>query len=544
MADDVGGMGNVVDFFKSAIQSSQGTAGALSGYIGQSVGLSKDLQAAILAKGNADKIVNDAAMTGQMQGQQAALKVATALGTNMDNVGEQMTKLSQDRAQSYQDMVDVRDKIHQKESVQFLDDPLQYLLNTLTLPADREQLAYSQDKLNMAGQQQDNLITTTSASAAAQKAIAQTITQSSIDAAGESILDQAKENSLATKWQAMSFGAENLKAIQSLKEGNFRDAMALGQYEVAMSAKQIQDLADEQLYKAYTAASNAVGGQIMPLNSFKAARVNGLIDMHDPNQVAFVKQGIGILNGMNFKAENPLQAIGMIQSVNGRLTNDFQNNALGSAVATYQQMREQAKTGQLKGPDGKPIMLDLSKKPDQETFMQLVNAQVRNSYLAQMNTIPGNDTTNPYAPKGITNFGTVPQVAATNTYKNVLSGLPPNSTPDVVANAVYSAIKSGTVTTDDAAAALAGGYFSEQVHVNSGLDFNKIGLPSLDTSRTGQYNIQIATGSGLFGKGVSTVDVRDPLSWKLFFAKKISTDALRANIANEPTLRTTLPFTP
>jgi len=122
---------------------------------------------------------------GELAAQENAIAVRQALGNDINDPDSLMAMMVQDFRETSIAARQQQMAIAQKQQVGLFDDPLQYMVNYVTLPDEKNALAATQGRADMAAQTIQNMQALTTASAQAQKATAQTMTK-------QSVLDQAQ----------------------------------------------------------------------------------------------------------------------------------------------------------------------------------------------------------------------------------------------------------------------------------------------------------------------------------------------------------------
>ena len=168
--------------------------------------------------GNANVIIDSTKAAGELRAQQNARRAASSLGSNMDDVAEIMTSLGNQIKSSYVEANNALDVIHSKESVGFFDNPLEYIVNQLTLGTDYEAYNYHAQKYNVAEKTMADLTALTDSTVKAQNAIAETKTAATVQATADLAAANATAASAKIRQENMLYNVQGLESVQRLNQ--------------------------------------------------------------------------------------------------------------------------------------------------------------------------------------------------------------------------------------------------------------------------------------------------------------------------------------
>lgn len=191
--------------------------------------LSQQVTDATVASGKDDVAINSQQAQGLLAAQDAARQVAASYGGNPDDVSFIMNKLGAQWMDTEQQRLQALDVVKQKQSVSFMDDPLQWLSNKLTVNTDINQYNDLEEKSNTLYDQLEKINTLNTSTAQSMKAIAQTQTAATVAATTDLAAQKANIANANAKLQGILY---NVKGIQ--------DVTQLGQDQVDNTVKQAQ----------------------------------------------------------------------------------------------------------------------------------------------------------------------------------------------------------------------------------------------------------------------------------------------------------------
>ena len=129
-----------------------------------------------------NSIIEDAKQAAALSTQAAKLKVANTFGVNMEDQGAQVYKLSQIAQQEWNNKEASFQKIKEKQSIGLLDNPIEWILNHLTINDDIDSYNLSEERMKSAEEQILKLNSLAQAQNVTQSQIEQSVTQASAEA--------------------------------------------------------------------------------------------------------------------------------------------------------------------------------------------------------------------------------------------------------------------------------------------------------------------------------------------------------------------------
>lgn len=175
-----------------------------------------DAQTAI---GLNNAIVLNAQNSAALATQNAKLKAGAIFGADLSQQGEQLTEATQVWNTAYQQQLSAAQAIQEKDSVSFLSDPLQYVINQFTVNDDIRAHNAAMQVKDTAKAHIDEINAMSDATARNQINFSQSITQASIDAAAQTALKTAQIAADKAKSEGLSYNIEGLQtAINASKE--------------------------------------------------------------------------------------------------------------------------------------------------------------------------------------------------------------------------------------------------------------------------------------------------------------------------------------
>jgi len=179
---------------------------------------SDDSQAA-LAAGVNNQVIDSAKQTAEFQTQNAKIKGATALGTNLKAQGEVLTGLSD----SILDLISRKDAalkvVSAKQSVGLFDDPLQFIANAITLPDDIAKYNALNEEYTAKTSAVQTLNQLSQATVTTQGMLTESITEAGMAASADNTRLQAQTLANKSYREALGYNAKGItEALQSTKE--------------------------------------------------------------------------------------------------------------------------------------------------------------------------------------------------------------------------------------------------------------------------------------------------------------------------------------
>ena len=278
-----------------------------------------DQIAGVRAMSSAEGIVQAAMDSAKLQTSDANATQQQMLGLDPNAASYRLAQLNTQRIDSYNKTNELAKTIADKQSTTIFDDPLGYISNQFTLPADIAQHNYYAGLHNSAASEYEGIVQ--AGTATAQENLAMQRTMSTAQAAGNQQLIQAKAAQEAAKItaQGAQLNTQGILQLQSLTDQdlahaasavNIADAQARikmqqAQFDAAqvqrklsmqmlqerLDAKQATDAEQLDSYNQYQAAAARLGGTPLPQSVVIARLKKG-----DPVVSQFVRYGQDLLD--------------------------------------------------------------------------------------------------------------------------------------------------------------------------------------------------------------------------------------------------------
>lgn len=465
---------------------------------------------------------------GELRAQQNTRKAAAALGTNMDMSNEIVTALGMRMRDASMQALETLDAIKAKEQVGLFDNPIEFLMNQVSLSSDYENYNMAVEEHNQSAAALQNINTATTASATAQAAIAEKVTEASISAKVERT--RLAANMLADENQIKGF-AENQDNIlrtvqlsgQQLQnhlaarqvyqdERNFN--MRQQEFEASRRAQAIQlqkmekDLAKDALEEqdqVMIARAINVARSEMGLNTVEPREVQRILKLG--GQVAedlrsqYLIGASSMATGKAIIATNPAEALTILNRNKGKLKSQPLFEFIKDLPAAAQKAN--------------PTVFQTLKPVEQA---QLINNIARAEASRQASEIKRGDDTNIYALPPTSTIVSSAGLNKSELYTKILKPVLDNQQdktidPAKIIDLTAAAIASKSVRFETVAAEL-DTYFAQAKTLNNDFnDYEQIGLPP-------QRAINIKLEEGLFNNPVR--DVSNPGQLRVYLMKKTS----------------------
>lgn len=509
-------LSNVLDTMTAVNSATTQDTNNLALMYGQEKGIETGMQSAITTEGASAQIVQGAKLAGALQTQTNIRAGASALGTNMDDASEIVTSLSSQADAFYSKSQQQLAGIQQKQSVGLLDNPLQWLSNQLTLPGDQEDLETTTMQQHMAETRLNTILTETQEVARTENAISLQSTAATNDATLTGLAAQTSEKLLATQQENLKFNIDATKSLNQARQEVLQNLFTGVQLQNAQQefafkqqlfplqvqeandrhtllqeevAKNEADLASKQDWMdKYNAGASTVG--LPPLKGMKEAEVVLHLPSTDPRaqmarlayqagSSAAANGGTPIIGASPIEAGKSIALSGAPMPGMNPVIRDLLSN-------TY----AESKAGQIPiaSPKGGNVPVD-PKNENQvlRAGQQYIAGKLQN-YSRVVDPL---DRSNPYNIPPLANVISVPAVAATPLFSEVLrpaieSGALQNPSAAQIISLTQANIKAGKIDFATAASNLAT-YFNAGVAQNNIRNqWDRIGQPQQSS-----YNVRI-----------------------------------------------------
>lgn len=262
---------------------------------------------------------------GQLQYEQAFSKNALDLGTDLGDASGIQAALAQTLISSRASQNAALDRINQKKSISFVDDPLQFIANHLSLNDDIEAHNAAEAKGDLAASQIAETNKLTELRAVAANRLKTTVTGASVEAAAQAARNSAQIVSDGFARSAIANNTNGIKELLSLSTDQLRNAsvvfdaqnkqqsIAIAQAHLALSQEEFswKKLEKDKAESANTYVSDTIiGGYkamypdnpnkwIAPNSPKLLALISGKLPLDGEMKAAY---DIGVLNS---RAANP-----------------------------------------------------------------------------------------------------------------------------------------------------------------------------------------------------------------------------------------------
>lgn len=508
------------------------------------------------ALGTNSQIIDSAKQNADLATQNARIKGANALGTNLKAQGEVITGLSSDVLSLMQQKQVLAKTIADKQSVGLFDDPLQHVINLFTINDDidkhnavNEQLVSDQEQITKLNSMTQSIATT-------QNALNEPITAAAIDASAKNTAATAQINANKSTLEALKYNGAGITAALSagkealgaqfnaLTAANSQQNIQIALDHLSLERQRFSWQQDEKRISDEARAKNTstddyilsqvndglqrMGQQPIPITSPKAGNIVSLIKSNSPAAQTYVEamlisQQSERAGGTTILAPNPARAAELLNA-NLIKTTPAQSQVVDILQTAATQVKAAGQAG----------TINLKDKSATDEAMKASSTQILSAYAKRIN--PG-DPSNPFqipalgalinaAPElqtlPVINKVIAPAIAAGNDM----------SDPAKVYATAIAAINAGTITVPEAVEGLAYTY-QRGVKVNlEARQFQSLGL-NLTPKKPGDasmmtYNAPISVGSTLGFSNKQVVDMTDMVAISRAINKSLANQAFNA----------------
>jgi hypothetical protein len=161
-------------------------------------------------------LIEQVKQAGELETQAARDKAAADLGTDYRLQSQKLTALADEIAATKARMDEASAKIRDKQSVSFLDNPLGWLFNQVSVNGDIEEYNLAEEDSNRAIKQYQAINTLTQSAVATQNAITHSISEASAKAATDNIALIAQQKQLEQSAKAIGYNAQAIEAAYNM----------------------------------------------------------------------------------------------------------------------------------------------------------------------------------------------------------------------------------------------------------------------------------------------------------------------------------------
>ena len=481
------------------------------------------LQTAI---GGSAQIIESAKQLSALGIQNARLKAANAAGTNLKDVGERITGLTQVVHDEYAKREQALAEVSRKKSVTLFDNPVEYILNTLTINQDIEAHNTANQRLANAKGQIADLNALTQTTIQTQNSLDESITTATMDAGNKALAAKANMLANASSVQALVHNSDGIRAAltadRAITQNQFSAFGAQKSEQQAQMALEQLNFQREKFLQDREARKLAQGSDAEILDKVNKGRVARM----GPNADVIVPGSLRAASVLSLLKSNSLAGQEYAQDfmTGERYVTTGGKRVLATSAAnavevldrfpvymtpSQEPIKDVLKTAYAEALSGKAVLgkapLDTKNKAQVE---QYINQRVNELLANQAAKIVPGDETNPY------NIGKL---------KTLIDSSPALQQSSVVQKLVAPMIAAGTDVDNPkmlfaaAAAALKAGTISYaemttipqlyQVGVdvrNADRQFEAFGIASKNT-----YNVELGLHPGALWGGKQTVNLSD-----------------------------------
>ena len=496
--------------------------------------LSNSITAATTKEGSDETAVVAQQAAGLLQAQDAARKVAASYGGNPDDVSFIMNKLGEQWQQAEADRQQALNVVQQKQSVSFLDDPLTWFANKLTVNRDIAMYNDDEERSNSLYDQLAKINTLNTTTAESMKAIAQTQTAATVAAATDAAAQKATIAANQAHLQGILYNVKGIQDITTMGQEQVdnsvkqaQTAIAAGHLAVAQAQlgvmtremnmkadmyqqevkqKQDQDASDAAMLNSMNIGFATMGlPPVDKIKGFNLIKAGGA-----PGEIAKQALSIGLTQGVTGKpiiAPNAGASARILASSNSQIA--VANPAVKPVTDLLQSSYAVARNPQ------NAQMMGINPK-DNNSVDQAVSGIVNDKLHSMAVDIKTGDTSNIYQAPPLTALATMAGMKQNPLYNAVLepqvkAGMA-EVNPEKILSLTMDAVNNGKISMNDAIA----GYSSLFSHAiamnNASKDFLRFGMVP-----QASYNTNV-NFTGIFG-GQTKVDLSNKAQVATMFMK-------------------------
>lgn len=502
------------------------------------------LQTAI---GDNSQIINTAKQLSDLGIQNARLKAANAAGTNLKDVGERITGLTQVVHDEYSKREQALAEVSRKNSVTLFDNPIEYILNTLTINQDIEAHNTANQRLANAKGQIADLNALTQTTVQTQNSLDESITTATIDAGNKTLAAKANMLANASKVQALVHNSDGIRAAlgadRAITQNQFSAFGAQkSEQQAQMALEQLnfqrekfnQDREDRKLVKGSDeelldkvnkgrVARMGPNADVIAPGSLRSASVLSLLKSNSPAGQEYAQDFMTgeryvTTGGKRVLATSPANAVEVLDRFPVYMT------------PSQEPIKDALKTAYAEALSGKAVLgkapLDTKNKAQVELYINQRVNEVLSNQAAKV--VPGDDT-NPYnIGKLKTLIESSPALQQSSVVQKLVAPMIAAGTdvdnPKMVFAAAAAALKAGTITYAEMTTIPQ--LYQVGVDVrNADRQFEAFGIASKKT-----YNVELGLHPGALWNGKQTVNLSDTaeyaravnkyLAYQMFFEQR------------------------
>lgn len=461
-------------------------------------------------------VIEEQKQRAVMQQESTRLKIANRMGTNANDAGWVGGKLA-DRVKELSDQQDaVLQTIQAKQSVNLIDNPLGWIYSQATVDGDIGEFNGLERRRQLANDTLSKLEQMTSAAYLNNNALAQTVTDATIQAGKITAAHQfnreanvAKLEGIRTNLQGMQIATQaSAQQVQMMFEGNSAimrerqydlslEHLRMAKDQAAEALKSRKDKADqgEFLMKLAGMGYFAQTGTAMPdnykrdLEKMYAAKVPQVMSWVDSGLASYMADPTG---SRPIVSNSPFDVTSLAAAGQYTPPNAAQKQVADQLVSWR---RDFDKT-----PEG----LQAAAAKDRTTSERAFNSYVKTRTKMDQANVTSSSV---YSVPALTDVAAAnPNVAAMPLWQTVLQPLATAGAklddPNFVFNSVASAVKTGKISYQDAVDGMSTAYGAGVLLNNQSRNFIALGMPPATN-----YNVAVKLSTDIFGK--STINMAD-----------------------------------
>ena len=466
-----------------------------------------------IAEGQARSTVIAAEEAGELQSQAARLKAGAAFGADLNQQGERISELAMLQNQTQEARLALSQSIAAKQSVSFLENPLEFVVNQFTVGGDISKFNALADVEDTVTKSIEDITRLSSAVAQNQKNFEVTVTQASAEAKAQEALLNAEQQAIVTRISGLNYNLEAVKAAMDAPKEQMGIRFSVNQALNAQESQRLQmanhalavqeakyraeDREEKKQTDGYLASRIIKGYQV-----FYGDKAADMITPGDVKQmVALMKSGTpagqeatrAFMAGESNKvAGSPAQVIDMIGRGLPIQFTPAQTPVKGVFEKAVAEVRNRG----------------MLPKDDAER-QQIMNLEV-NKILSKMSKeVKAGDGDNVFQIPDVKRVMTLPGVVDTPFVQKILSASQVDvNNPKMVYNEALRGVKEGKLTVDQAVEGVLSVY-QKGVEVNiASKNLPRLGIaPSTKELKLNDYNTPIEVAPGAMFGGTKTLSL-------------------------------------
>lgn len=558
-------LSNIIDTTNSFSSSASDAAGKLFDLNMDSAVVESDSAKLYKSLGANSIIIDGAKQNADLATQNARVKGANALGTNLKEQGEVLTGLSADILSLMGQKRALAKVIADKQSVGFFDDPLQHIINQFTLNDDIDKHNAVNEQLASETDQVEKLNALTQSTNVTQNQLNEPITAAAIAASANNTAATAALNANKSTLDALKYNAQGITAalgankealasqFQIVTAQNQQQQIQISldhldlarqQFDFAKQEKKIADearakntSADDYLLSKVNDGLSRMGMATIPKTSPKAGNILSLIRAGSPAAGLYaealqVSNDSELAGGATILAPSPSRAAELFKALPNIKISPAQIPVKDIIDGAASQVMGAVTAGTLNGKD----------KAATDAAMKAAATGILSGYAKKIT--PG-DQSNPFQIPSLgalinaaPELQTLPLVA--KVVAPILASGADLSDPNKVYGAALAAVQKGTITVPEAIEGMAYMY-QRGVKVNlEARQFQSLGLnlapkkPGDPSMMTFNSPINVNTGNQLGFGGKTIIDMTDMVSISRALNKTLASEAFSGIIGVSP----------